>query len=313
MADGFKLCTRRQALAGMTVLAGGALVGRGLLAFPALATPAEYNPILSVQTYVWTQHFYSQKKSPAEGIGEALAAIRRAGYSRVELIADFFMSQARARTFEALKATGLDMPTMYAGSTLHEAAAAEKSVANIVAVAEVTKPAGLKWIVTNPNPKPRQARKTDEELALQCRYLDTLGSELRQRDVGLMVHHHTPELVDDAREWRYQLQHTDPKLVACCVDVDWAVRGGQQPLPFLREVGDRLVSLHVRSSKNGVWLEDFGDGDIDYQQVADYLKEIKFRGFLVVELAYEKGTQITRSLEESLRLSRQRAIEIFGL
>jgi len=303
--------TRREALADVVRLAGGLLTGRSLFSKWAAASPGEYNPILSVEIYIWIQHFQKEKKSFAEGIEEALAAIRRAGYSRVELSADFFRPDARARTFDALKKSSLNMPTMYANSTLHAAAAAEKSVADILAVADVAKPTGLRWIVTNPLPK--GGRKTDEELALQCRYLDTLGTELRKRDVGLMVHHHTPELVDNAREWRYQLAHTDPARVACCVDVDWAVRGGQPPLPFLREVGARLQSLHVRSSKDGVWMEDFGGGDINYQEVADYLKEIKFNGYLIVELAYEKGTQVTRSLEENLRLSRQHAIEIFGL
>jgi hypothetical protein len=47
--------------------------------------------------------------------------------------------------------------------------------------------------------------------------------------------------------------------------------------------------------------------------VADYLKEIRYGGYLVVELAYEKATRITRSLEEDLRLSRLYAMKVFGL
>lgn len=103
------------------------------------------------------------------------------------------------------------------------------------------------------------------------------------------------------------------QLVSCCVDVNWAVRGGQEPVAFLREAGNRLTSLHLRNNQEGVWMEDFGAGDIDYGKIADYLKEIAFSGYLVVELAYEKRTKITRSLEEDLRLSRLYAEEIFGL
>jgi inosose dehydratase len=128
-----------------------------------------------------------------------------------------------------------------------------------------------------------------------------------------MVHHHTPELADNAREWRFQLQHTDPQLVFCCVDVNWAVRGGQEPVAFLREAGNRLASLHLRNNQEGAWTEDFGAGDIDYSKIADYLKEIGFSGYLVVELAYEKRTKITRPLEEDLRLSRLYAEQVFGL
>ena len=97
------------------------------------------------------------------------------------------------------------------------------------------------------------------------------------------------------------------------MDVEWANRGGQEVMSFLRETGDRLLELHLRNSHQGVWAEDFGPGDIDYQGVADYLRKISFNGYLVVELAYEKNTQITRSLDEDLRLSRQYTEKVFGL
>ena len=167
--------------------------------------------------------------------------------------------------------------------------------------------------MTNPSPKPRGERKTDAELDRQARNLNRLGAELHKQGVRLMVHHHTPEFVENAREWRFQLQHTDPQFVSCCVDVDWAVRGGQEPSAFLREVGTRLASLHLHNDQQGVWMENFGPGDIDYAKVADFLREIKFNKYLVIELAYEKNTQITRSLEEDLRLSRLYAEKVFGL
>jgi len=128
-----------------------------------------------------------------------------------------------------------------------------------------------------------------------------------------MVHHHTPELLDNAREWRYQLANTNPNTVGCCVDVHWAYRGGQEPMAFLREVGDRLESLHLRNSRAGVWMEDFNDGDVDYHKVAEHLRETGYNGYLVVELAYEKGTTITRSLEEDLKASRLYTEKVFGL
>ena len=60
-------------------------------------------------------------------------------------------------------------------------------------------------------------------------------------------------------------------------------------------------------------MEDLADGDVDYREIADYLKQIGYSGYLVVELAYEKGTKIKRSLEEDLRLSRLYAEKVFAL
>ena len=55
-------------------------------------------------------------------------------------------------------------------------------------------------------------------------------------------------------------------------------RGGQDPMTILREAGKRIASLHVRNARNGVWLEELSDGDVDYREVALWLKEIGYQG-----------------------------------
>jgi hypothetical protein len=128
--------------------------------------------------------------------------------------------------------------------------------------------------------------------------------------------HYAPKLSVEVYIWIQHLASKKKTLaegVDCCVDVHRAYRGGQEVMTFIRETGHRLVELHLRNSRQGAWTEDFGPGDIDYQKVADYLRGITFKGYLVVELAYEKDTQITRSVEEDLRLSRQYAEKIFAL
>ncbi len=305
--------TRREMLSGMSKLAGAALLSPRLLLGGNEASAAGYAPKLSVEVYIWTQHLASEKKTLAEGVEEVLASFHGAGYRRVELMQDFFKPELRERTLALLAKYNLAPETIYAGTTMHEAAAAEQSIKGVVELGQLLKPHGLRVIVTNPSPKPSQARKTDEELDTQAKYVDQLGAELHQQEIKLALHHHTPELVDNAREWRHLLQHTNPSRVYCCVNVHWAFRGGQEVMPFLRETGHRLVELHLRNSKKGIWMEDFGPGDVDYQKVADYLRGISFKGYLIVELAYEKGTQITRSLDEDLRLSRLYTDKIFGL
>ena len=297
----------------MSKLAGAMLLSRRLLLGGNEASAAHYAPKLSVEIYIWIQRLASEKKTLAEGVEEVLASFHGAGYRRVELNQDFFKPELRERTLALLTKYNLAPETIYAGTTMHEAAAAEKSVKEVVELARLIKPHGARIIVTNPSPKPSQARKTDEELDIQAKYVDQLGAELHQQGMKLALHHHTPELVDNAREWRHLLQHTNPRRVYCCVDVHWAYRGGQEVMPFIRATGHRLVELHLRNSRQGTWTEDFGPGDIDYQKVADYLRGIGFKGYLVVELAYEKDTQITRSLDEDLRLSRLYTDKIFGL
>ena len=305
--------TRREMFSGMAKLAGATLLGRRLLLGTNDASAAPYAPKLSVEIYIWIQHLDAEKKTLAEGVEEVLASFHGAGYHRVELNQDFFRPELRERTFALLAKYHLAPETVYAGTTLHEAAAGEKSVREVEELARLLKTHGTRVIVTNPSPKPGQAPKSGEELDIQAKFVDQLAAELHQQGIKLALHHHTPELAEHAREWRHLLEHTNPRLVYCCVDVHWAYRGGQDVMSFIRETGDRLVELHLRNSRQGIWMEDFGPGDVDYQQVADYLRSISFNGYLVVELAYEKSTQVTRSLDEDLRLSRLYTEKVFGL
>ena len=265
------------------------------------ARAVAYNPLLGAQIYVWTQ----QKAS----IEDALAGVHRAGYERIELMGQFFEPAMAERTVAALRANQVEMCSLYNGGPMHEAAGAEQTIAKTVALAQLAKPLGVPLI--NVNPSPLKEPKTDEQLAFQAKALNELGAKIKKLGMRLTIHQHAPEMHDNARDWRYELRHTDPDLVWFCVDVDWIKRGGQDPMTLLREAGKRIASIHLRSARNGVWAEEFADGDVDYRQVAAYLKEIGYQGFLLVELAYEKDTNPTRPLEEDLRRSRVYAEKIF--
>jgi len=306
-------CTRREILGKAAKLAGAALFPPGLVWGSSGTDAGGYAPKLSVEGYIWIQHFAATKVTLAEGEEEALRETHQAGYHRVELSAEFFAPDVRRRTTDLLAKFQLNPESVYAGTTMHEPHAAEMSIRSVLELAAFLKPLGTRVIITNPSPLPNQGRKSDHELKTQAHYINQLGGALRRMGIRLLLHHHTPELRENAREWWYELQHTDPKLAGCCVDVHWAYRGGQQVMPFLQRVGTRVESLHLRNSQHGVWMEDFGPGDVDYAPVAEYLHQINYKGFLVVELAYEKDTAMTRGLEEDLLRSRVYTEKVFGL
>ena len=302
---------RRQLLTKAGTLASAMAISRAF--WGSTPNSGGYAPRLSVESYIWSQHFASQKQTLAAGEEEALRSTSQAGYTRIELADNFFTPDVREQTRALLAKFNLSPESVYANTTLHEDAAAQKSIASVLELAPFLKNLGTRVIVTNPLPKPNQGRKTDEELKTQARYVDELGTAVHRQGMRLLLHHHTPELRDNAREWWYELANTDPNVVGCCVDVHWALRGGQDVMPFIRRVGTRVEDIHLRNSQHGVWMEDYGPGDFDYAPVAEYLHQINYRGLLVVELAYEKGTEITRPLEEDLRRSRLYTEKVFGL
>lgn len=276
----------------------------------ASVSAAEYKPRLAAQTFIWMQQLRQQKRTPAEGVADVIGGTLAAGFENAELMSAFLTPELRPRTLELLRSRGLAIPIVYHGGPMHTAEGAEKTIAEAVELVDALRGAGVELLNFNPSPKPGKALKSDAELATQAQAINRLAAEVEKRGIPLVLHHHDAEMLENAREWRHLLENT---AVPLCIDTMWAARGGQDPMAILRQTGRRLGSLHVRNTKNGVCTEAFGDGDIDHRKVAAHLREISYRGWIVVELFHEPQTQATRPLEANLRLSREYAEKVFGL
>jgi inosose dehydratase len=268
---------------------------------------------MSVEAYIFQQYAARRKKRLDEVLDEVFHMARSAGFHDIELNQLFFTPDIRERTLALLRAKKWKMPSVYVGGAMHTKEAAETATARALETARVCQPFGCVGVVNNPDPKPAAAAKTDEELTIQAAALNRLGSALQDAGFELRVHHHTPELVNNAREWRHILHNTDPHYVALCLDLDWVHQGGFKPLDLLREAGSRVGEIHVRNSKDKLWLESFEDGDIDYREIAAYLKQAGLNPLVVVELAYRDNTLVSRPLADDLRLSRIYAERVFRL
>lgn len=288
---------------------------RNFLAYAAALTAKAARPAsrLAAEAYIF-QQYAERIHRPLEAIvPRAMSITRAAGFREIELSPAFLPPSWRNRTLAAVRDEKLGMPSVYVGGPMHEAAGASSTIAAAIEYGTLCQPFGCKAVVHNPDPKPHDARKTDSELAYEADALSRMGHSLAQHGLQLRVHHHTPQLEENAREWHVILQHTDPQYVYLCVDVDWAYEAGFRPLEFLREAGNRVREIHVRSARNKVWLQDLEDSDIDYRAVARYLTQAGLTPLIVVELAYRPQTVITRPLVEDLRLSRIYAEKVFGV
>jgi inosose dehydratase len=275
--------------------------------------PSQPESRLSMESYIWIQYAQRLHKPLGDVLDVIFPMAREAGFRNVELNQDFLTPELRIRVLRLVTVNKLALPSVYVGGPMHERAPADRTITQCLQTAALCKDFGCRAIVTNPDPKPGGAPKSDAELAFQVRMLDRLGRELAQRGFQLWTHAHAPEMADNAREWRYNLHHTDPRYVWVCLDLDWVYQGGLDPLELLREAGRRVASLHLRNSKHKLWLQSFGPGDIDYHNVAAYLNRANLKPLLVVELAYRKNTVVTRPLEQDLRLSRIYAERVFGV
>jgi sugar phosphate isomerase/epimerase len=153
--------------------------------------------------------------------------------------------------------------------------------------------------------------KTPEQLDAQAALLRQLMALCDAHGVVLNLHNHTYEVQDGEHDLRGTLARVPE--VKLGPDLNWLLRGGVDPVDFVRRYGDRIVFVHLRDQHaDGRWSEALGEGSMDYAAIAQALGEIGFAGPAVVELAHERDFTPTRPLRESLRMSRDLVRRVFG-
>jgi inosose dehydratase len=283
--------------------------GPALSTFAADERTSQTKALVGSNVYGWTQ--YAQRDKKKFDVEEVISALRDTGYDYLESFMDVGQPESNAHFAQQLKAKGLQPVSLYVGARLHEAGKSDDVVGRILAAAKVCQAAGFRVISCNADPIGRE--KTDEELKTQAAALEQLGEGLNVLGLKLGVHQHLPEMANHAREFHYNFQHTKSSAVGWCYDVHWVWKGGIAPLDALNQYGERVVTWHLRQSRNGIWWEDLDTGDIDYAAVAKYASDHKLARRFSVELALEEGTKITRSAVENHRKSREFVRKVFGV
>lgn len=296
--------TRRDFVARSSLALGAVAALPGLGAAEAVAKKT----LFGSNVYGWTQ-YYSRDKKPFN-VDEVIAALADCGYDYLENFMDG-NPDGNAKFAEKLRAKGMRPVSLYTGAALHEAAKAKDNVAKLLKTCKACKEAGFEVISCNPNPIGRA--KTDEELKTQAEALVEFGKGLNELDLKLGIHHHLPEMQNGAKEFHYVFRNTPPDVVGFCYDVHWVFKGGIQPMEALQLYGDRVVTWHLRQSREGVWWEDVDTGEVDYEAVAKYARDHKLPRRFTVELALEGKTKITRSAVENHRRSLEYVKKVFGV
>jgi len=296
---------RRSFLA--TTAAATGVLATGTL--PSLAAASPRKLLIGSQLYGWGQYYEREGKNAYERVDEVLSALSDAGYDYAETSLDVGQPENNAVFAEKLRQKGMRPVSLYTGGRLHDDQA-EATVERLLTAAKHCQALGFEVIVCNPDPIGRE--KTDDELKRQVAALKLLGGGLKQMGLRLGIHHHTPEMANGAREFHHNFRNSNAGTVDFCYDVHWVYRGGVQPMDALKEYGDRVVSWHLRQSREQIWWEDLDTGDIDYAAVAAFAKKNGLAPLYTVELALEQGTKITRTVVDNHARSLKFVRQVFG-
>ncbi len=258
----------------------------------------------------WQQFAKAEGKDWKEAFPEALATCHLAGIGAWEPV--LTSAEELGAVVAAVHGAGLDMPSVYCGARLH-GADADAEVARLAAIGLRLAHHEGQYLVVNPDPVAWSApdEKSDRELETQARSLSRLGEYLAGEGVRLLYHAHDGEMRRDGREFRAMLDAVSDEDMGLCLDAHWIYRGAGNRAEVVNDYVDRYLdrieTVHLRQSRNGVWTQTLGDGDLDWPALARHIVKSGRFPLGVLECAVEPGTEQTLSHEDAHRISRELA------
>ena len=113
--------------------------------------------------------------------------------------------------------------------------------------------------------------KTEEDLDAQAELLRNILNVCDKNEIHANIHNHTFEVVNDMHDLKGIISRIpDIKLGP---DLNWLVRGGVDPVEFIRDYGQQMVYMHIRDQNaEGKWTEAVGEGVMDFPAIAAALK-----------------------------------------
>jgi sugar phosphate isomerase/epimerase len=153
--------------------------------------------------------------------------------------------------------------------------------------------------------------KTETELDAQARLLKAIMPVCADHGIVLNLHNHTYEVKDNLHDLNGTLDRIpDIKLGP---DLNWLVRGGIDPVWFIKTYGRQMAYMHIRDQyKDGTWTEYVGEGVTDFPAIAAALRSVDFHGRAAVELAFPDGFVPKNPLADDWKRSREYVQSTFG-
>ena len=229
----------------------------------------------------------------AARLPEVMSRVAGHGFTGFETRLAFLPLAEPGPFVEAVAAHGVALCGAHVGGRwwAPEGAAA---IPDLVRQARALPGLGCRRLVVSMAPLPVGAGDADH--ARMVATLDRLGRACRdEAGVGIVLHNHAGELVDDAGILRELIAGCAPDAVALAPDLGWVARTGMDIEAFLRRFGDQIAYLHLRDvtapDPTGELVE-VGRGVLDYPAILRTLAALDYRGWLVVESEFERDSTV---------------------
>jgi len=173
-------------------------------------------------------------------------------------------------------------------------------------------------VTDSARPKDRQPEATDfKQLG---RMITEIGKRTTDLGVPLGYHNHMGSLGESPAEVDAIMSESDPRYVKLELDIAHYQQGAGDPAKAIKQYGNRLLFLHIKDVESlatpdnrgrGYRFVELGRGKVDLPAVFAALKDVRFRGWAVIEL--DSVTDQSRGPKESALISKKYLVEKLGM
>jgi sugar phosphate isomerase/epimerase len=151
--------------------------------------------------------------------------------------------------------------------------------------------------------------KTEDELDAQANLLKEIFKVCGANKIQPNLHNHTFEVENSMHDLKGTLARIPDANLG--PDLNWLIRGGVDPVWFIKTYGHQMVYMHIRDQyADGKWTEYLGQGATDFPAIAQALKEVNFKGRAAIELAFDNPP--VNPIKDDWKTSRQYVNKVFG-
>jgi inosose dehydratase len=196
-----------------------------------------------------------------------------------------------------------------------------EEIATQVKHATFTRDAGGLYLQMTDSARPKTGKPDPRDFKALGRLLTEIGKRTTDLGIPMAYHNHMRSLGEAPDEVDALMDSADPRYVKLLLDVAHYAQGGGDPAHAIRKYRDRILFLHIKdvertrpSGEGGpssYRFVELGRGRVDLPAVFSALKEIKFRGWAIVEL--DSVPDKTRTPKESAIISRKYLEEKLGM
>jgi inosose dehydratase len=187
----------------------------------------------------------------------------------------------------------LEMVALSSGGVGIAAGTENDEIARHVRNARFVHEVGGRYLQVTDSARPKDRQPIGSDFKRLGQTLTEIGKRAVDLGVPVGYHNHMGSLGEAPDEVDRIMAEVDPRYVKLELDIAHYQQGGGDPARAIRQYRDRLLFLHIKDVESLAtsdgrgrgyrWVE-LGRGRVDLPSVFAALKDVKFRGWAVIEL-----------------------------